>query len=262
MNLSISNIAWTNELDQEMYSFLQGNGIIGLEIAPTRLFPQNPYEHLEEAASFAVWLKIQYGLVISSIQSILFGVTENIFLSPDERAILTSRIKKAVDFAQSVNCENLVFGCPKNRSIPTGIFFAEYMQIAYSFFSNIGNYAAEHNVTIAIEPNPPCYNTNFLNTTMEAFEFCRQVNCKGIKVNVDLGTCIYNSENIDLINTNIDLVNHIHISEPMLAPIEIRSLHNELKSLKYDRFFSIEMKNINDIEAVKKIVRYIKEVFN
>mgnify|MGYP003302549865 CR=1 FL=1 len=62
MNLCISNIAWPLENDTEMYCFLQDNGIKGLEIAPTRIFQNNPYDHLKEAEDWANNLYQKYGL--------------------------------------------------------------------------------------------------------------------------------------------------------------------------------------------------------
>lgn len=61
MKLSISNIAWSPQVDDEMYRFLQEAGYSGIEIAPTRLFPDAPYDHCGEAQAFAVWLKETYG---------------------------------------------------------------------------------------------------------------------------------------------------------------------------------------------------------
>ena len=54
MQLSMSNIAWKKEQDEEIYRFMQENGFTGLEIAPTRIFPELPYEHLKEAE---IWSK-------------------------------------------------------------------------------------------------------------------------------------------------------------------------------------------------------------
>lgn len=256
MKLSISNIAWTAEHDAQMYSFLMEQGFTGLEIAPTRLFPKNPYDYFDDAKEFAVLLKSKYGLSISSMQSIWYGVSQSIFAADEDRNILIAYTKKAIDFAEAIDCKNLVFGCPKNRVIPSD----EYLPFAYDFFRTIGEYASRHNTTIAIEPNPPYYNTNFINTTSEAFEFCKKIDCDGLRVNVDLGTCMNYNESVDFLNENIQLVNHIHISEPMLVPIERRPLHNQLKTLNYDKYFSIEMKNMDDVELVKRIVRYVKGV--
>ncbi|MEI6577956.1 MAG: sugar phosphate isomerase/epimerase family protein [Eubacteriales bacterium] len=257
MKLSISNIAWSAEYDDEMYHFLNELGYCGLEIAPTRIFPENPYKHNREAKSFAEMLRKIYNLDISSVQSLWYGRNENIFNSDDEREFLLDYTKKSVLFSEAAGCHNLVFGSPKNRNMPS----SDSIQTAIDFFSEIGIFAANHNAVIAIEAIPQYYGTNLINTTQEAFDLCRQINCDGFKVNLDLGTLVYNDENIEVVTSNINLVNHVHISEPMLANIEKRELHKHLKNLDYDGYFSIEMKNLNDIELVKRVVRYIKDVF-
>ena len=50
MKLSISNIAWTPELDTEIYRIMARIGFGGLEIAPTRIFPENPYRRLQSVS--------------------------------------------------------------------------------------------------------------------------------------------------------------------------------------------------------------------
>ena len=95
MRFAISNIAWKKEHDGEMYSFLQEQGIEGLEIAPTRIFPEEPYDKILEAGEWAKMLKEDYGLSIPSMQSIWFGRKEKIFSSQDEREILIQYTKKA-----------------------------------------------------------------------------------------------------------------------------------------------------------------------
>ena len=162
--------------------------------------------------------------------------------------------QKAVLFAEVIGCGNLVFGSPKNRAIPGD----KYIPSAVDFFQKIGEFAHQHGAVIAIEPNPPYYNTNFINTTDEAFAFCRQIDHPGIRVNVDLGTMIHYDESLDLIKDNIELVNHIHISEPLLAVIQVREIHQKLLKLDYPNWMSIEMKNPGDPEIVKSVVRYIE----
>jgi sugar phosphate isomerase/epimerase len=255
MKLSISNIAWGSEDDTEMYGFISAHGYTGLEIAPTRLFPEKPYEHLSEARDFAEKLQSKYGLTISSIQSIWYQRTENLFGTDTEKQALVDYTRQAVLFAEAVGCKNLVFGCPRNRVIPG----AEFLPIAVEFFHLIGDYAASHGTVIAIEPNPPYYQTNFINTTIEAFQFCRQVDHVGIRVNVDLGTMINYNESLELITQNLELVNHIHISEPQLAVIEKREVHSELLKIDFPNWRSIEMKNAGDLKMVKSVIRYIEE---
>lgn len=260
MKLSISNIAWSNEYDQEMYRYIRKLGFGGLEIAPTRLF-NDPYNHTDDAKIYRKNIMNHYQLEVSSMQSIWFGRTENLFGSNKEREILLKHTYKAIDFANAIGCHNLVFGSPKNRVIKQ----KEDYKVAISFFRKLGEYALKRDTIISIEANPQLYGTNFINTTNEAFEFVKEISHPGIMVNVDLGTIIENDENINVVLKNIYYVNHIHISEPNLILIKHRKLHNEiakiLKKGKYKNYISIEMKNCEDIKKIKETMKYIKEVF-
>jgi len=264
MKLSISNIAWSPEYEEEMYEFLYANAINGLEIAPTRLFPSQPYNNIPQAKRVAVRLKEKYNLTISSIQSIWYGLSENIFESEISRRKLIDYTKETVDFACALECGNIVFGCPKNRTIPSNMTADVYLPIAYDFFRQIGDYANANRTYIAIEPNPVIYNTNFINTTTEAFEICRKINNPSVKVNVDIGTVVYYEDDITLLKDNNDLINHIHISEPYLVPIEKRAIHvtliKTLRDLNYSRFISIEMTNQKNIDLIKQTILYVKEL--
>ena len=264
MNLSISNIAWPPEYDEEVYRYMSNLGLSGLEIAPTRIFPESPYSHLKEAKQFSESIMRDYGLGLSSMQSIWYGMTESIFGVSSERKILLDYTKKAIDFAREMNCPNVVFGCPKNRNIPDHLDKEACLPIAVEFFDSIGDYAVRSNTHFSLEANPPIYGTNFLNTTVDAFEMCRKVNHPGVRVNVDLGTMIYNNETIDILDDSIELVNHVHISEPYLKIIQKRSLHmkllQKLKKLKYEKYISIEMGSLSDIEEVKNTIDYIVEL--
>jgi sugar phosphate isomerase/epimerase len=130
-------------------------------------------------------------------------------------------------------------------------------EIAAEFFAQIAGYAAANGVSIALEPNPPFYGTNFVNTAAQAFEFVRRLKNSGLTVNADIGAMIANDEPVSLVAENIDFVSHIHISEPKLAPIERRRLHEEVLSLPFKKYFSIEMGNSGDLEIVKRAAAYV-----
>lgn len=261
LKLAISNIAWSLDIDEYVYDIIKKYGFTGLEIAPTRIFPETPYEQLEQASAWAKELKNKYGFVVPSMQSIWFGRQEKIFGTEEERQILLDYTKKAIDFAATIGCKNLVFGCPRNRSIPDG----EDASIAISFFKELGDYAYEKGTVIGMEANPPIYNTNYINDTKSALELVETVDSKGFKLNLDVGTMIYNEESIDLLKNRVHLINHVHISEPGLKPIEERNLHVELferlKQENYQNFVSIEMGKQEDVSIVKNKMMYIKNVF-
>jgi sugar phosphate isomerase/epimerase len=261
MKLSVSNIAWKSEKDEEMYKTLHDKGFQGLEIAPTRIFPQSPYDHLAEASDFATELKEKYGLTIPSIQSIWYGRNECIWGEENDRKNLAEYTKKAVDFAVTVNCSNLVFGCPRNRNIPEN----GYVETANAFFKEIGDYAHSRGTCIGLEANPVIYNTNFINTTKEAIDFILKTGSCGLRLNLDLGTMIQNSEEINVLDGYEDLINHVHISEPGLASVRERSIHRELKFLLedtgYQGFVSIEMGSKVSDRELRDSMSYVTSIF-
>lgn len=261
IKLSISNIAWSQENDSEMYQFLKDMGFQGLEIAPTRVFRENPYDKLPLAKEWADNLKKDFGLVVPSMQSIWYGHQEKIFGSKEDRKVLVDYTKKAIDFAEIIGCKNLVFGNPKNRD--TDDVSGNY-PIATDFFREIGDYALEHHTMIAIEPNPTIYNTRFINYTEQAVEMAYKCGSEGVRVNVDLGTIIYNDEDINYLKQIPEYINHIHISEPGLKLVETRQLHislfSILHSMRYNKYVSIEMGCQQEIEQVKSIMKYVKEI--
>jgi sugar phosphate isomerase/epimerase len=261
LKITASNIAWSTEHDEQMYTFFKNNNILGLEIAPTRIFEENPYDNQEKTVDFKFFLKNNYNLQVVSMQSICYGKSEAIFNSESERNTLYKYIEKSIIFAENLNCNNLVFGCPKNRNISAG-----QEQIAIDYFRKIGNLAEKHNTVFALEPNPVIYGTNFINTTNEAFDFVKKCNSTGLKVNLDLGTIIYNNENLKQIEDNINLINHVHISEPYLEKIEPKTIHNEIADLlrknRYKNYISIEMRSGQKTHQIQETINYIQDVFH
>lgn len=258
--ISISNIAWEKEADDSMYQFLQENELEGLEVAPTRLFPDDPYENIRGAVQFSKKMKESYGLSISSIQSVWFGRKENIFADSMQRDNLIEYTKKAFAFAHALGCRNVVFGCPKNRVSHA----PDDMKIAVEFFKKLGDLAKAEELVFAIEANPAIYGTNFLNTTKEAYAFVKQINSCGIGLNYDLGTVIYQNEDIQTVESMMDKISHIHISEPFLKEVSLSCMHKKLceilKTCKYKYYISIEMGKCNNLHILHDIVLQLKDL--
>ena len=262
MKLAISNIAWKKEYDDKIFSYLADSGYSGLEIAPTRLIPGNPYVELDLAKQFCRTIKDRYGLTICSMQSIFYGRSERLFGHSEERMVLLAHGKKAVDFAAGISCPNIVFGAPRNRVIDN----EDQYHVAVDFFYQLGEYARLRDTVVAIEANPAIYKTNFINETEQAYQLAKDVGSSGFMVNLDLGTVIYNREEPDRVFANANDINHIHISEPYLAPIKERTIHKTLfekmKREGYTGYLSVEMNDPCDLGTVKKTLDYIRGVFN
>lgn len=260
--LAISNIAWEPICDIDMYQYLKAQQFSGLEIAPTRLFQESPYEHCSDISDYAKRIKEQYNLTICSMQSIWYGRKERIFGTKEERNILIEYTKNAILFAEAARCHNLVFGCPKNRNYENS---DEIQNIAIAFFKELGDFAYNHGTVIAMEANPTIYGTNYINTTKQAIELIKDVSSKGFRLNLDFGTVIQNQEDLSEINNLESFVNHIHISEPYLKPIENRvELHKkafEIARKVPEVYISIEMGK-NERNTIEDRILYINKIKN
>lgn len=256
--LAISNIAWDKAEDEAVYAAMQRAGFTGLELAPTRIFPQQPYQNLNSAALFGGYLKNRWGFCVPSLQSIWYGQSGSIF-NADEAQILLDYTAEAYRFAHVLNCPSLVFGCPRNRTLRPG----DDPAAADAFFDRAGTLATRHGVRLAIEANPPMY-TNFLNGTADAFALVKRLQNPGLAVNFDLSTLLANGEKLRNFAAGLQYVSHVHISEPGLAVLQKRPEHAELAlmlgAVGYSGFVSIEMQR-TDVETIARTIDYIQEVF-
>lgn len=265
MKLSISNIAWDKKNDSEVYRKMKELNFDFLEIAPTRWCSENPYSivNIEKAKKMSQNLLEEYGIKICSMQSILYGSNEKLFYNNDERESLKNKVKLAINYANIVGCGNIVFGSPRNRKIEDK---QKQEEIGVRFFKEISSYAEKKNIYLSIEPNPVIYDTNYINTTEEALDLVNKVGNINFGINYDMGTVLYNNENLNILSENIEKINHIHISEEYLNPVIEREIHKEIKNIlvkkNYDRAVSVEMKNTGNINEVFRVMEYISEIFN
>jgi sugar phosphate isomerase/epimerase len=265
MKFAISNIAWAESEDKELYALMREYEFAGLEIAPTRIF-ENPYEQSQEKLNqFRKYIEHDEKLSLVSMQSLIYNRPDlTLFETLEQREGLKSYLKKAIDFAAVLGIGNLVFGSPKNRVISD---YSSQYGIAINFFAELGEYAAKKGTVLSIEPNPEVYGTNFINTTKDALELVKNVSSTGLKLQIDTGTILTNNEEINVVAEGIDYINHVHISEPFLNKIDSKKksfyveLLKTLGNLKYNKSISIEMKktSISEIEGVMQLVRQFRE---
>ena len=273
MKLSISNIAWLPKDRNKIYKFLNEEKIKGLEIAPKLLlhdihdiFKLNKKEttkHLNE-------LK-KHNLKLVSMQSLLFEAKDcYLFKSIDQRNNFISHLSNTIKLAKKLGIKNLVFGSPKNRIIPLNMKYEDAEKIAIKVFKKIGKIAKHNNVYLSIESNPKEYGTNFLNTIYQTYDFVKKVRSKHIKIILDTGEILMNSENNEIdsiIKKRIDLINHVHISEPYLKLIKnknfVKKLIFTLNKYNYQKWVSIEMRSHkkNNYNNIFKVIKLVNSYF-
>lgn len=265
MKLAISNLAWDGNQDEAVFGLMKKYGYTGLEIAPTKVFPVEPYRDLRQAEKWAKNLQQSQQAAVISLQSIWYGRKENLFASAGEYDFLLDYTKQAINFAQAVGAKNLVFGCPKNRKLPAKGKKEECYAVAKEFFHVLGEYAAAKGVRVGMEANPAIYDTDFINTTQEALAFIKDVKAAGFGLNLDVGTMLVNGEDVALLADDTARISHVHISEPYLAAIQERILHKKLaallKSKNYKGYVSIEMGKCADLSVIERCMAYVRSVF-
>ena len=98
---------------------------------------------------------------------------------------------------------------------------------------------------------------------MQAQNLIRRIHHPALQLNLDFGTMIENGEDVQMIEKLVDIIHHVHISEPRLyAPLcrpEHKMLFDLLSSCGYKRFVSLEMKQTNSAHDIITILRYLGE---
>ncbi|MFW5992316.1 MAG: sugar phosphate isomerase/epimerase family protein [Halanaerobiaceae bacterium] len=272
MKLAISNIAWEKDEDKQVYQLMRENSITGLEVAPKRVF-DDPFHAISSQIEDYKKNLNRWGIKPVAMQALLYGHPElKLFAGEKPRTAMFIHLKECIDFASALGVRVLVFGSPGNRKIKgTGDNKKEEAwNIACSFFSQLAKYARAWNTIICIEPNPPQYGTNFINTTTEGVELVKKVDNPGFRLHLDLGGMILAEENLETaLKNSLPYTEHFHISSPYLQMItenrqKNQQLANLLDKYNYSKWLSVEMKKglkENNIKAVSEALSFITDIY-
>jgi len=271
MELTVSNIAWTNSEEEAVAEKLQELGVKRVEIAPTKTWEDPTKVSAEEAVKYVEWWR-GYGIEVSAFQSMLFARPDlKIFESEEMREELVEYMGSFLELAGTMGAKKLVFGSPKNRQ--RGEMAPEKAnEIAYELFARLGGIAAANNVVLCLEPNAPQYNCDFITTASEGAALVRGVNSEGFKLHLDTACMALAGDDIgEAIRTNADILEHFHVSAPMLDQVEDRAdvdyeaAAQALKETGYDKLVSIEMRpgeEGTNVERVEKAVAFVRSTFD
>jgi sugar phosphate isomerase/epimerase len=248
--LSISNIAWPGEKDDEALDLISGLGFDGVELAPRKVFDCLETVSLDTVRTYRRRIEDR-GLAISALQAILFGVKgAHLFESPASRLRMADYLRRVAEIAEVLGARACVFGSPTLRD-PGELSHEAARMIAEEFLRSIAPDFAERSVDLCFEANPTLYQCRFITHTEEAFELVEHVNVPGIAMQLDTGTMFINGESPQQIRHMEHRIGHIHVSEPNLVPIGTANVNhadlaNVLMSAAVSRWISIEMKAADD----------------
>lgn len=267
MRLSVSNLAWPSALDAVAFERLAGMGVNGLEVAPTRLAG---WEELTQAHLVAYRDRAAgAGLVVSSLQAILFGRPDlHLLGDADSFAGLCGHMRRVTDIATMLGARRLVFGAPRNRlrgEMPAQAAW----ELGRERFAILGGITAAGGVVIGIEPVPGFYGADFLTSWADVLGMVEAVASPGVRVHLDTGCVLLGGGEIgEAITAARPLLAHFHAAQPQLAGFaEPTANHAEaaraLREGGYDGWVAIEMREQAEdpIGAIETAVRFVRDIY-
>ena len=253
MKLSISNIAWNQHDDPEILAGLRERGVSGIEVAPTKIWPEWLNANPQQAAQYREKLSAE-GFKIPAMQAILFGRPELQIFDQQTHTLFFDHIKNLADIATALGAKVLVFGSPKNR-IRGQLSTHEAMLRATDFFHTAAEICHARDCCLGLEHNPVEYGCDFITNVADAHELVHQVDHPGFRLHLDsAGIQMCGSSMEDVIRSAGEFA-HFHISEPMLEPVsggvvDHRSAAATLKDIGYSGWVSIEMKMVTEKQTL------------
>lgn len=263
MKVAISNIAWETHDDPNILKLLTDNHISGIEVAPTKLWPNWERASYKGAKEYRTIMKEQ-GFELPAMQAILFGKPELQLFDKTSHTKFLEHLKFVSELANGFGSQILVFGAPKNRRRGQ-ITHSEAMNLAAEFFRKAAEICEMNDCCIGLEHNPVEYGCDFVTNVMDAKELVGLVNNKGFKLHVDSAGLHMCGGNIsDMINQAGEFA-HYHISEPMLEPIfggvvAHKKCIDTLNKLHYRKWISIEMKKPSSVQILEKSLEQVKDI--
>lgn len=263
--ISISNIAWDVDKDDDVAKILNDYSIHYIDIAPPKYFEQPSYTDKKQILDVKHYWNNK-GLEPIGMQSLLFGTTGlNVFGSSCTQELLLQHLGHICRIGSTLGASKLVFGSPKNRD-RSHLDDSQTIKIAVDFFRRLGAIAKSYGVFICLEPTPECYHANFMTNSIDTANIVREVSHDNIRMQLDIGSMNINNESpVEIIKLVAPIVNHIHISEPKLAPLNKDNHYHKkaaeaIQTYLPDMPLTIEMLTTNSYSSIKQIRRSIEMV--
>lgn len=267
MQLAVSNLAWDVKDDHIIFPLLRMHGIHGIEVAPTKIWPD--WEGISERSvrQYADYLSNE-GFLSPSLQAIVYGLPHlMLFGDASIKKAFLEHLKKVADIASVMQAGRLVFGAPRNR-LRGSLGLSEAFAAAVQFFCAAAAICHSRGTRLCIEPNPEEYGCDFITNTTDAINLVTQVMHPGFGLHLDSGSITLAGENIaDTICRAGTLIWHFHASEPHLADFSSPKVdHSQagatLRSIGYKNWVAIEMVKRDDTFTVlDDAIKLIKKAY-
>jgi D-psicose/D-tagatose/L-ribulose 3-epimerase len=264
VKLAVSNLAWNTDDEPSVLDLLARHAVDGIEVAPTKWWPNWVGAGAEAAADERARLASR-GFVAPAVQAVLFERPElQVFGSREVQDATIAHLARVAELAAGLGSNGMVFGSPKNRARGT-IEHSEAMAIAEDFFRRVGDVCQPWNVGCYIEPNPAVYQCDFLTHWQEVREIVRRVSHPHVGIHLDTACIVLAGDDpAEAIKACAGDIRHFHVSEPQLAGFSDSGLDHPafgaaLADSGYEGWISIEMRASTDpLRGIDEAVRRVQ----
>ena len=248
MKLAVSNLAWPVADDTAAAAVLRTCGVRGVELAPSKVWECAPYVVEGAAESYAGWWR-DADCAVVAFQAIIFGHAElDLFGDDPIVAALRQHLSAMGRLAARCGASVLVLGAPANRRKGRRLMSDAVTAAARALRPAVEELASV-GVSLCIEPNPPRYGCDFVNTAAEAAQLVEAVGHPNCGIHLDTAALALSGETTaKALAPIIRQVRHVHLSEVDLVPVGTSesvphdALGAALQSLGYDGWLSVEMR--------------------
>jgi D-psicose/D-tagatose/L-ribulose 3-epimerase len=241
MKLAISNLAWDFHENLEIFGYLRKLNIQYIEGVISKI---GTWENIntDVIREYKQTLDLQ-GLKIKSIQSIFFNYTTKGLHDTEN---ILSHIETLRDYCKILGVKVMVLGSPNLRVMTDDI-----QSKLSDTFLQIDSILKGSGIELSIEPNMRQYGGMYFHNLNEIVDFIISNRLVNVKTMIDTHNLILEGYNpIHELLKFEKFINHIHVSEHNLTP---------LNDLEFHKLFS---QTLNDINYKKIITFEVKKCEN
>jgi D-psicose/D-tagatose/L-ribulose 3-epimerase len=246
MRVAFSNIAWAPHDDPDVLALLKEQGIEGIEVAPTRVWPN--WEGATPAAAERYGRRLRsLGFEVPALQAVLFGRPDARLFDREGLPTFVSHLTQVAELAGALGAGAVVLGAPRQRDRGS-LSQEEAFNRAANALHRLAEVFAARGSCLCIEPNPRRYACNFIVNAEEGADLVRRVNHGGFGLHLDAAAMFLEAEDLERFwPQGGDLVRHFHISEPDLGDFRTPHVPHRanlafLTSRRYSGWCSVEMR--------------------
>jgi sugar phosphate isomerase/epimerase len=270
MKLSICNEVFSGMDINEVLLYVKRFGYNGIEIAPFTMgsnVEKISSDRRREIRKKAIENSIE---IVGTHWVLVCDKNVNLFNELGEvRKEALKYLITVVEFTSEIGGRIVVFGSPKQRSIPSKEVFKKAWDSAVSAFREIGDSAKEKMVVFCIEPLSKDQ-TNFINNVSEAVKFIKDVDHENIRLILDVRSmCDEKRSFRDIIKEGKTYLEHFHANDcngyiPGSGSANYKEIVQSLIEIEYSGYLSVEVFDyqpnaetiaVKSLENLKKFFR-------